>query len=175
LGAARGIATITGVVTEVKGEGNVGTVEGTKSPFAIVTLLVGGLVLAAIVGVKSGAMPPFVAEVVLGIAIPIFFGAFFAAIPRGHAVVPGAGWPPVEGLLRPPVPFAQPAAENDLQHVSEVERVYAWRNERLAALGVAGETAVILGAHPRFSVHELDRLLKAGCPLGTALRILWPA
>ena len=152
-----------------------GTVDRTKSPFAIVTLLAGGLVLAAIVGVNSGAMPPLVAKVVLGLTIPIFFVAFFAAIPRGHAVSPGAGWRPIEALFRPPVPLAQPAAENDLQSGSEAERVYAWRNERLTALGVAGETAMILGAHPGFSVHELDRLLKAGCPLGTALRIVWPA
>jgi len=144
----------------------VDTVDRTKSPFAILTLVVGGVVLAAIAGVKSGAMPPLAAKVVLGVTIPIFFGAFLAAIPRGRTAALGAGWRPAEG---------HPAAGDDLQRGSEVERVYAWRNARLAALGVAGETAVILGAHPTFSVHELDRLLEAGCPLGTALRILWPA
>jgi hypothetical protein len=152
-----------------------GTVERTKLPFAIVAAVAGAVVLSAIAGVKSGAMPPLAAKVVLGITIPIFFGAFFGAIPRGRGPALGAGWRPAQGRLRPPLTFVRPVAENGLQHGSEVERVYAWRSERLAALGVAGETAMILGAHPRFSVHELDRLLKAGCPLGTALRILWPA
>jgi hypothetical protein len=32
----------------------------------------------------------------------------------------------------------------------------------------------MLAAEPAFSVHELERLLAAGCPLGTALRILRP-
>ena len=52
------------------------TVIRTKSPFAILALLSGTVVLAAIVGVKSGAMTPLAAKVVLGVAIPIFFGAF---------------------------------------------------------------------------------------------------
>lgn len=142
------------------------TVTRTKSPSAILALLAGAVVLAAITGVKSGAMSPLAAKVVLGVTIPIFFGAFLAAIPRGGTAALGAGWRPAE---------APPAAENDVQGGSEAERVYAWRNARLAALGVAADTAMILGAHPTFSVHELDRLLKAGCPLGTALRILWPA
>ena len=142
------------------------TVNRTKSPFAILALLVGAVVLAAIAGVKSGVMPPLAAKVVLGVTIPIFFGAFLGAIPRGRAAGLGAGWRPAEGPL---------AAGDDLQRGSEVERVYAWRNARLAALGVSEETAAILGAHPTFSVHELDRLLRAGCPLGTALRILSPA
>ena len=45
----------------------------------------------------------------------------------------------------------------------------------MVAAGVAEDTAAILAAHRMFSVHELERLLDAGCPLGTALRILWPA
>lgn len=142
------------------------TVSRTMSPFAILAVLVGAVVLAAIAGAKSGAVSPLAATVVLGVTIPIFFGAFFGAIPRGRAAALGAGRRPAGG---------PPAAGDDVQRGSEVERVCAWRNARLAALGVAGETAVILGAHPTFSVHELDRLLKAGCPLGTALRILWPA
>ena len=55
-----------------------------------------------------------------------------------------------------------------------MQRVQGWRKARLTTLGVAEETAMILASHSSFSVHELDRLLKAGCQLGTALRILWP-
>ena len=142
------------------------TVVRTKSPFAIVALLSGAVVLAAIVGVKSGAMTPLAAKVVLGVAIPIFFGAFVGAIPRGPKAERRGGWRGVVGF---------PALEDDLQRPSEAERVYAWRNARLLALGVAQDTAMLLGAHPTFSVQELEGLLEVGCPLNTALRILWPA
>ena len=137
----------------------------TKSPFAIVAILLGAVVLAAFTGLKSGAMPPLPAKVILGVTIPILYGTLLGAIPRGREAALGAGWRSAEGV---------PAAEDDLQGGSEVERVYGWRNVRLAALGVAEETAMILAAHRTFSVHELERLLEAGCPLGTALRILWP-
>jgi hypothetical protein len=143
----------------------VDTVLRTKSPLAIVALLSGTVVLAAIVGVKSGAMTPLAAKIVLGIAIPIFFGAFLGAIPRGRKAEHRGVWLAVVGPL---------ATEDDLQRPSEDERVYAWRNARLVALGVARETAMLLGAHSTFSVHELEGLLKAGCPINTALRILWP-
>jgi hypothetical protein len=45
----------------------------------------------------------------------------------------------------------------------------------LTALGVSEDVALVLAESPSFSVHELKRLLARGCPLGTALRILWPA
>jgi hypothetical protein len=45
----------------------------------------------------------------------------------------------------------------------------------LTALGVSEDVALVLAENPSFSVHELKRLLARGCPLGTALRILWPA
>ena len=45
----------------------------------------------------------------------------------------------------------------------------------LVRLGVGEDAAVFLAADPSFSIHELKRLLARGCPLGTALRILWPA
>ena len=42
---------------------------------------------------------------------------------------------------------------------------------RLRRLGVPRELAATLAAERAFSVHDLERLLAAGCPLGTALRI----
>jgi hypothetical protein len=49
------------------------------------------------------------------------------------------------------------------------------RFSTLVRLGVAEHAALLLAADPSFSVQELRRLLALGCPLGTALRILWPA
>jgi hypothetical protein len=45
----------------------------------------------------------------------------------------------------------------------------------LIRLGVPEDAALVLSRDPSFSVAELKRLLARGCPLGTALRILWPA
>jgi hypothetical protein len=45
----------------------------------------------------------------------------------------------------------------------------------LTRLGVSEYPALILAYDPRFSVDDLKRLLAMGCPLATALRILWPA
>jgi hypothetical protein len=53
--------------------------------------------------------------------------------------------------------------------------VRAWRRARLTALGVPANVAILLAEDPSFSVDELKRLLADGCPLRTALRILWPA
>jgi hypothetical protein len=143
-----------------------GTAVRAKSPFAILALFLGAVVLIAIAGVKSGAMTPLAAKVTLGITIPILFASVLGAIPRGRAAALRPGWRPAE---------VASAAEDDLQRGSEAERVHRWRSARLAALGVAEETAVTLAAQPAFSVHDLDRLLEAGCPLRTAVRILWPS
>jgi hypothetical protein len=45
----------------------------------------------------------------------------------------------------------------------------------LARLGVSERAALILSQDPSFSIDDLKRLLAMGCPLATALRILWPA
>jgi hypothetical protein len=49
-----------------------------------------------------------------------------------------------------------------------------WRKSRLTSLGVPDTAAELLSIDHRFSVGELERLLAAGCPLDTALRIVWP-
>jgi hypothetical protein len=45
----------------------------------------------------------------------------------------------------------------------------------LTRLGVSEYAALILSHDPAFSIDDLKRLLARGCPLATALRILWPA
>ena len=59
-----------------------------------------------------------------------------------------------------------------------VARVSPRREDRfsvLIRLGVAEYPALILAYDPSFSIDDLRRLLAMGCPLDTALRILWPA
>jgi hypothetical protein len=67
------------------------------------------------------------------------------------------------------------ADDHDFQGPSKDERVQAWRRTCLAALGVPDDVALVHAEERSFSDHELKRLLAVGCPLGTALRILWPA
>jgi hypothetical protein len=45
----------------------------------------------------------------------------------------------------------------------------------LTRLGVSEYAALLLSHDPSFSIDDLRRLLARGCPLPTALRILWPA
>ena len=45
----------------------------------------------------------------------------------------------------------------------------------LTRLGVSEYPALMLAHDPSFSIDDLKRLLAMGCPLGTALRIVWPA
>jgi hypothetical protein len=139
-------------------------------PWAILASLAGALVLAAIIGLKLDAVPELPTKIVLGISIPVFFGAALSAIrpqPRPGPAARRAVPRPDDGTLV--------ADDDDVQHPSEAERVHAWRRTRLAALGVPEDVALVLADDPSFSHHELKRILEEGCPLSTALRILWPA
>jgi hypothetical protein len=138
-------------------------------PWAIVATLAGALVLAAVTGLSLNAVPPLPGKIVLGISLPIFYGTALAAItpaspPRRSARLP-----------RQHSDHPAPMTEDDQRHPSEAERVRAWRRARLAALGVPKDAARILADDSSFSVHDLKQLLAEGCPLRTALRILWPA
>ena len=116
---------------------------------------------------KAGALPDLGGKLLLGSTIPLFFGMAFAAIrmdsQSGRKIL--SLDLPVDGEL---------AEDEDFQFAPDVERVHEWRSTRLSGLGLNPEQTGILAAEPRFSVHELERLLGAGCPLGTALRILQP-
>jgi hypothetical protein len=92
------------------------------------------------------------------------------------------------GAITPPSPPAPAArrpgprpddptrvADDYLQQPSEPERLSARRRTCLAALGVPEDVALVFAEDPSFSIHELNRLRAQGCPLDTALRILWPA
>jgi hypothetical protein len=136
--------------------------------WAILATVAGALVLVAVTGLSLGAVPPLPAEVTLGVSLPVFYGATLGAITpasRRGPVARRAGQRPDHGT---------PAIADGLRRPSEAQRVRAWRRASLAALGVPDDVALVLAEDPSFSVHELKRLLAAGCPLGTALRILWP-
>jgi hypothetical protein len=136
---------------------------------AILAILLGVAAVAAITANKSGALPALPTKVVLGVTLPLLYGTSLAAIgtdrPRRRVPV-GDDRRPIED---------EPDGQDDLRPAREVEQVYRWRRTRLASLGVADDATMILAADGRFSVHELERLLIAGCPLDTALRILRPA
>jgi hypothetical protein len=137
--------------------------------WAILATLAAALVVAAIMGLELGALPELPAKIVLGVSIAVFFGAALAAVRPPARAGPGAR----RAALHPD--DRGPVADNDIRRPSEHERLQAWRRTRLAELGVPEDVALVLAEERSFSPHELKRLLVAGCPLGTALRILWPA
>jgi hypothetical protein len=137
--------------------------------WAILAAFAGALLLAAIMGLKLDAVPELPAKIILGVSIPVFFGAALAAIPRAQPA------PATRRAVPRPDDGAPVADDHDIQSPSEDERVQAWRRTRLAALGVPEDVALVLAEERSFSHHELKRLLAEGCPLDTALRILWPA
>jgi hypothetical protein len=146
-------------------------------PWAILATLAGGLVLAAIMGLKLDAMPELPAKIILGISLPVFYGAALGAIRPPARPRPAARRPdprPDDGTPTGDTDDVQRPSE-DVQPPSEDERVRAWRRTRLTALGVPEDLALVLAEDLSFSHHELKRLLGRGCPLDTALRILQPA
>jgi hypothetical protein len=62
------------------------------------------------------------------------------------------------------------AGETDWRELDEELRLLRWRTERLTALGFDFPRAVCLACSP-VDIHELERLITKGCPLGTAVRI----
>jgi hypothetical protein len=145
-----------------------GSPSGGLSALWIAALLLGAVVLSVIAALKAGALPALAAKGALGAAIPAFFGASFAAMRRDTERVRQA---------RPyPIPREDDLArdDNDDYPARELDEVRRWRSERLERLGVRAHLRAVLAAEPAFSIHDLERLLGAGCPLATALRILEP-
>jgi hypothetical protein len=135
----------------------------------MLAVLLGAVVMAGIAAAKSGALPVLPAKLVLGLSIPLFYAAALGAIRRDGSRGPSSALR--EGPRRADFALVE---EQTGRRVSEIEQVQRWRRARLVALGVADEPARILAARAELSVHELERLLEAGCSLGTALRILDP-
>lgn len=137
-------------------------------PWAFLATLAGALVLAAIMAVNLDVVPELPAKIILGLSLPVFFGAALGAIPPAQPK-------PAARHSDPRPDGGNPAADtDDVQRPSDDERVHAWRRTCLTALGVPEEVALVLAEDHSFSHHELKRLLARGSPLDTALRILQP-
>jgi hypothetical protein len=138
-------------------------------PCAILATLAAAPVLLAITGLSLDAVPELPAKIVLGVSLPVFYGAMLGAITPPSRPAPTARRP------GPRPDDATRVADDALPQPSEAERLSALRRTRLTAFGVPEDVALVFAEDPSFSVHELNRLRAHGCPLDTAVRILWPA
>jgi hypothetical protein len=131
----------------------------------LVAIALGVVVVAAIAAAKSDSVPALPAKVALGVTITLLFATSLAAVgrdgPRGRV-----------GQDNSCAPADDASVDEDGS--PELDRVYNWRRAQLTTLGVTWDAAMLLAADARLDVHELERLLAAGCPLPTALRILQP-
>jgi hypothetical protein len=137
-------------------------------PCAILATLAGALILLAITALSLDAVPDLPAKIVLGVSLPVFYGAMLGAITPPSRPGPAARRPG----QRPD--DATRVADDDLRQPSDAERLSAQRRTRLAALGLPEDVALVFAEDPSFSLQELNRLRAHGCPLDTAVRILWP-
>jgi hypothetical protein len=141
---------------------------GGLSGLWILVLLLAVVAMATIGSVQSGALAPFAGRPLLAVTVALFFAMSFAAM---RMDMPIRRELPLHGGVRREEDAV--AREREVE-APEIDEVYGWRSMRLRRLGVPRELRANLAAEPAFSVHELERLLAAGCPLGTALRIVDP-
>jgi hypothetical protein len=64
------------------------------------------------------------------------------------------------------------AAQFELLDSSEAENVLRWRFEELVRAGYGAEDAVVVASHVDVDLHAAADLVRRGCPVETALRIL---
>ena len=64
------------------------------------------------------------------------------------------------------------AAELELIHASEIDRVERWRQEALLRAGYDSESALVLAASHDVDLHDATALLERGCSVELALQIL---
>jgi len=64
------------------------------------------------------------------------------------------------------------AAELQLMHASEIDRVERWRHEALSRAGYDAESALVLAASHDVDLHDAIELLERGCSIDLALQIL---
>ena len=64
------------------------------------------------------------------------------------------------------------AAELEIMHVTENDRVEHWRHTELARAGYDPESSLVLAASHDVDLHEAVNLLKRGCSVDLALQIL---
>lgn len=86
-------------------------------PCAILAALAGALVLAAITGLRLDAVPALPAKIILGVSLPVLYGAMLGAIRPRSRPGPAARRPGP----RPNYGNGTPVADDDLRHPSEAE------------------------------------------------------
>ena len=64
-----------------------------------------------------------------------------------------------------------PAADTDIVE-TEAERVERWRTSELMRAGFPGDDAVVLAARFDVDLHDAIALVRRGCPVDLAIRIL---
>jgi hypothetical protein len=64
------------------------------------------------------------------------------------------------------------AVEAILVDDTEDERVIRWRLEQLSSVGYSWACAMIIAANRDVDLHQAVRLVRQGCPVDTAVRIL---
>ena len=64
------------------------------------------------------------------------------------------------------------AADLELIHVPEIERIERWRHEELERAGYDPESALVLSASHDVDLHAAVELLERGCTVDLALQIL---
>ena len=64
------------------------------------------------------------------------------------------------------------AAEVQLMHGTEIDRIEQWRHEELERAGYDPESALVLAASHDVDLHFAVDLLKRGCTVDLALQIL---
>ena len=64
------------------------------------------------------------------------------------------------------------AADLEVMHVTEIDRIESWRHEELERAGYDPESALVLAASHDVDLHDAVDLLKRGCTVDLALQIL---
>jgi hypothetical protein len=64
------------------------------------------------------------------------------------------------------------AAQFELLDANAAEGVLRWRFDELIRAGYDADQALILASHVEVDLHSATDLLRKGCPVATALRIL---
>jgi hypothetical protein len=123
---------------------------------SILAVLFGVIAVASLSGLKQGFAPPAMRAL-------LFFSIGFALVAAAFAITPEHAR---ESVAEP--------GDGDLSRAPGDES-HSYRRLRLIGLGVADETADLLAAESTVSVHEMERLVRRlGCPVETAVRIVWP-
>jgi hypothetical protein len=64
------------------------------------------------------------------------------------------------------------AAQFELLDEAQAQRILSWRFEALTQAGYDASDALVLATRVEVDLHMATNLLKRGCPVSTALRIL---